>query len=227
MRHAGQAADKRPFDSEDPASRLYLITDRKLRPDEDLMPAVKEALDAGARLIQLREKDLPARRLLELARELRALTARYKARLFVNDRIDIALISKADGVHLGQASFGPKDARSIKKEGFLIGVSAHGIEEAKKAEDEGADFITLGPIYPTPSKLDYGEPLGLDMIKKTREAVHIPIFAIGGIERERIKDVINAGAYGAALIRAIFTSTDIGKDFGEILAEAGLRQQPR
>ncbi|MEK7680280.1 MAG: thiamine phosphate synthase [Deltaproteobacteria bacterium] len=224
MRHAGQAADKPAFDFREASSRLYLITDRKLCPNEDFMPVVKEALDAGVRLIQLREKDLPARKLLELARELRALTARYKARLFVNDRIDIALISKADGVHLGQTSFSPKDARSIKKERLLLGVSAHGIKEAQKAEDEGADFITLGPIYPTPSKLDYGPPLGLDVLKKTREAVHIPLFAIGGIGRDRLKDVINAGADGAALIRAIFASTDIGKAVGEILTEAGLRQ---
>lgn len=214
----------RGLDFTEPSSRLYLITDRKLCPNQDLMPAVKEALDAGARLIQLREKDLPATRLLEIALKLRALTARYKARLFVNDRIDVALISKADGVHLGQTSFSPKDARSIRKDRLLIGVSAHGIKEAKKAEDEGADFITIGPIYPTPSKLGYGEPLGLDMLKKAREAVRIPLFAIGGIGRDRIRHVIDAGADGAALIRAIFTSRDIGKAVGEILKEAGLKQ---
>lgn len=214
----------RGLDFTEPSSRLYLITDRKLCPNQDLMPAVKEALDAGARLIQLREKDLPATRLLEIALKLRALTARYKARLFVNDRIDVALISKADGVHLGQTSFSPKDARSIRKDRLLIGVSAHGIKEAKKAEDEGADFITLGPIYPTPSKLGYGEPLGLDMLKKARETVRIPLFAIGGIGRDRMRHVIDAGADGAALIRAIFTSRDIGKAVGEILKEAGLKQ---
>ena len=212
------------LDFREPGARLYLITDRKLCPNQDLMPAVKEALGAGARLIQLREKDLPAKRLLEIALDLRSLTARYKARLFVNDRIDIALISKADGVHLGQASFSPKEARSIRKDRLLIGVSAHGIKEAKKAEDEGADFITFGPIYPTPSKLNYGAPLGLDMLKKAREAARIPIFAIGGIGRDRIRDVIDAGADGAALIRAIFTSRDIGKEVEEILTEAGLRQ---
>lgn len=214
----------RGLDFREPSSRLYLITDRKLCPNEDLVPAVKEALDAGVRLIQLREKDLPATRLLELARELRTLTAGYEARLFINDRIDIALISKADGVHLGQTSFSPKDARSIKKNRLLIGVSTHGIEEAKKAEDEGADFITFGPIYPMPSKAGYGVPLGLDMLKKAREAVHVPLFAIGGIGRDRMRDVIDAGADGAALIRAIFTSRDIGKEAAEILKEAGLRR---
>ncbi len=222
MSRAGGPADKSPFDFRDASSRLYLVTDRKLLPGEDLMPAVKDALDAGARLIQLREKDLPARRLLEIARGLRQLTAGYGARLFVNDRVDVALIAEADGVHLGQTGFGPGDARSIKKRGLLIGASAHGVEEARKAEDQGADFITLGPIYPTPSKLGYGAPLGLDMIRKAKEAVRIPIFAIGGIGRDRIRHAIDAGADGVALIRAVFASADIGKETGEILAEAGL-----
>ncbi len=131
--------------------KLYLITDRKLVTRHlSLVTAVEEALKGGVKALQLREKDLGTRELLDMAYRMRELTGKYRAKLFINDRVDIALSVEADGVHLGQKSIPAYAVRKIVKDKFMIGVSAHSIEEAKQAEKEGADFITLGPVYKTP-----------------------------------------------------------------------------
>ncbi|HEX8948106.1 MAG TPA: thiamine phosphate synthase, partial [Dissulfurispiraceae bacterium] len=132
--------------------RLYLITDRKLFADENaLCYAVEDALRAGVGAVQLREKDLPTRDLLDLAYKMRELTARYGAKFFVNDRTDIALCVRADGVHLGQSGLPAYAVRKIAGRGLTIGISTHSLREAEIAQREGADFITFGPLYPTPS----------------------------------------------------------------------------
>ncbi len=198
--------------------KLYLITDRRLfTNDYSLFTAVEEALKAGVRAVQLREKDLPTRELLDMAYKMRELTARYSARLFVNDRADIAMCVNADGVHLGQNSIPAYAVRKAVNASrithhalrFLIGVSTHNSEEAVTAEKEGADFITFGPVYSTPSKLKYGEPVGLESLKKGKEKISIPVFAIGGIKPDNIKEVINAGADGIALISGILSKNDV------------------
>ncbi len=191
--------------------RLYLITDRRLITHHaSLITAVREALRGGVRAIQLREKDLGTRELLSLAYKMRRLTAKYRARLFINDRLDIALAVGADGVHLTQRSV-PVDAvrSAIGVSPLLIGVSTHSLNEAIKAERGGADFITLGPVYRTPSKLRYGPPIGLETLKEVCERVRIPVFAIGGIKARRIGQVMKAGAYGVAMISEIFGADDI------------------
>lgn len=201
--------------------RLYLITDRKLFTDDFLLfSAVEEALKAGVRAVQLREKDLGVRELLDMAYMMRESTKRYEARLFINDRVDVALSVEADGVHLGQKSIPPSAVRKIAKNKFLIGVSTHSIKEAVEAEKGGADFITLGPIYKTPSKLKYGEPIGCDVLRKVKSKVSIPVFAIGGIKEDKVKEVIEAGADGIALISGILGAKDISektKEFLELL----------
>jgi len=190
--------------------KLYLITDRKLFADSgEMFTAVEEALKAGVKAVQLREKDLPTRELLDMAYGMRELTARYNARLFINDRADIALCVGADGVHLGQSSMTAYAVRKVVGDKFMIGVSTHNLEEALTAEKEGADFITFGPIYPTPSKLKYGKPVGVESLKKIAERVVIPVFGIGGIKPDNAKEVVNAGAYGVALISGILGEVDI------------------
>ncbi|WP_333654291.1 thiamine phosphate synthase [Dissulfurispira sp.] len=190
--------------------KLYLITDRKLFADSgEMFTAVEEALKAGVKAVQLREKDLPTRELLDMAYGMRELTARYNARLFINDRADIALCVGADGVHLGQSSMTAYAVRKVVGDKFMIGVSTHKLEEALTAEKEGADFITFGPIYPTPSKLKYGKPVGVESLKKIAERVVIPVFGIGGIKPDNAKEVVNAGAYGVALISGILGEVDI------------------
>lgn len=188
--------------------KIYLITDRKVA-TKPLPEAVRLALEGGVRAVQLREKDLPIRALLVLAQELRSITREYGAKLFINDRVDVAVAVDADGVHLGHRSMPPEGARRVVGKDMLIGVSTHSLEEAKAAEAGGADFITFGPIFETPSKAKYGHPMGLDAIKTLIADVSIPIFAIGGIHGGNIQQVILSGAAGVAMISAIFSSPDI------------------
>lgn len=197
---------------------LYLITDRSQILGRPLLDVVKTALDGGIRMIQLREKDLSGKELFNLARELRLLTRKYGSRLLINDRIDVALAVGADGVHLGHQSMSVQDARrAVESSSFLIGVSTHSLEEALHAQSDGADFITFGPVYSTPSKAGFGKPVGTDKLKEAAEAVNIPIYALGGIRRENIEGVLNAGVYGVAMISSILTAADVKKETENIL----------
>lgn len=195
---------------------LYLITDRTLTPD--LIKAVGSALKGGCRAIQLREKDMGTRQLLELAYKLKELTSQYNARLFINDRLDIALSVEAEGIHLGQKGMPVRVVKkALAKASMLIGVSTHSLKEALSAQKDGADFITLGPIYETPSKLKYGKPLGIETLKTIKGKIRIPLFAIGGIKTDNIKEVISAGADGVAVISGILSSSDIRERTEEFL----------
>ncbi|MBI4653746.1 MAG: thiamine phosphate synthase [Nitrospirae bacterium] len=213
--------------------RLYLVTNRKHLVKTShfslltshFFTAVREALKGGAKAIQLREKDLDTRKLLRLAYKMRGLTKKYKARLFINDRLDVALAVKADGVHLTQNSI-PADAvrkvvhasrLTLHASRFLIGVSTHSLKEALDAEEKGADFITIGPVYRTPSKLKYGAPLGVDTLKAVTKKIKIPVFAIGGVKINKLKELKNAGAYGAAIISEVFGAEDIKGKTSEII----------
>lgn len=189
---------------------IYLITDRhQLPPGVSLASAVESALKAGVRAVQLREKDLPTRPLLALAYDLKRLTAYYGALFFINDRADIALCVGADGVHLGHASMPVEAVRRITKEGMMIGVSTHSPEEALAAEREGADFITFGPVFMTPSKIRYGKPVGLQALRDVCAAAKISVFAIGGIRPPEAAEVCRAGASGVAVISGILAAPDI------------------
>ena len=165
-----------------PDFKLYVITDRLSLKNKTLQKAVQESLEGGAKAIQLREKDLSTLELFEYGEELRALTRKYKAKLIINDRCDVALALRADGVQLTTKSFSPKRARELLGEDMLIGVSTHSLEEALIAEKEGADFITLGPVYDTPSKAKYGEAIGVAILKDVASKIGIPVFALGGIQ---------------------------------------------
>ena len=203
--------------------RLYLITDRRLVAGGDLPAAVERALGGGAWAVQLREKDLPARQLYDLARELRAITFRYGAKLLINDRVDVALAAGADGVHLGGASIPPGEARRLLGPKALIGCSTHSAEEAAEAEAGGADFVTFGPVYATPSKAAHGPPVGVEALRHACAAARVPVFALGGVGPRNAGEVVAAGAYGVAAISAVFAAEDPGEaaaDFGRRLAEA-------
>jgi thiamine-phosphate pyrophosphorylase len=198
--------------------KLYLITDRKLFSGQcQMYLALETALEAGVKLVQLREKDLSVRELLDVAGWVRELTREYGARLMINDRVDVALSIEADGVHLGQESMPAYAVRKITGDKFLIGISTHGLDEAVKAEEEGADFITLGPVYKTPSKLRYGDPIGIRTLRKVKTRVSIPVFAIGGIKPAKAKEVRDAGADGVAMISAILAARDVKKSTEEFL----------
>ena len=185
---------------------LYLITDRMQTAGRALPAVVADALRGGLRAVQLREKDLAAGQLFELAVELRQLTRQYGAKLLINDRIDVALAVAADGVHLGKAGLPVPEARRILGRDRLIGYSAHSADEALQAQLAGADFVTLGPVYHTPSKAQYGEPLGLSVLSEAARVVTIPVFALGGVKHASVAEVLSAGAHGVALISAIMAA---------------------
>ncbi|MFQ5519981.1 MAG: thiamine phosphate synthase [Candidatus Methylomirabilia bacterium] len=197
MRVAG-ASSPAPVDF-----RLYLVTNRHQVQDRPLEERVAECLGAGLRAVQLREKDLSAIELLALARPLRALTREVGARLFINDRLDVALTVGADGIQRGHTSLPVSAIRFVAGDRILIGASVHSLEEAQAAEREGADFLLFGPVYETASKRSFGPPQGLDALSRTVQAVGLPVFAIGGITPERVREVARTGAHGVAVISAI------------------------
>ncbi len=190
---------------------FYLITDRKqVTSGLSLEEVVARAVEAGVRGVLLREKDLPDRELIELAGRVRDLTQRYRARLLISGRTDVALAVGADGVHVSGTSLPIAAARELLGVEKYIGVSTHSLLEAKEAEDAGADFITFGPVYHTPSKAIYGPPAGVDVLREVCDAIRIPVFALGGVKSENAVEALGAGAYGVAVISAVIAAGDPG-----------------
>jgi thiamine-phosphate pyrophosphorylase len=187
---------------------VYLVTDRHQTRGRRLLDCVEQALRGRVGAVQLREKDLSTRELCEIAGALRELTKRYGAALLINDRIDVALACDADGVQLPADSFSVVDARKLLGPDRFVGASVHCVEEAKTAEEQGASFVVLGPVFETPSKIAYGAPLGLETLRSAAQAVGFPVFAIGGITTERAEEVLQAGAAGVAVIRSILSAED-------------------
>ncbi len=169
---------------------------------------LEEAIRGGVRAIQLREKDLSARELYVLAQEVRKLTKVAGVKLFINDRVDVALAVEADGVHLGQQSLPPHVVRRLIGN-KLMGVSTHNLQEALQAQDSGADFITFGPLFFTPSKAPYGKPVGLEALKEVRKFISIPILGLGGIKKDSVREVLLAGADGISVISAVLCAPDV------------------
>lgn len=198
--------------------KLYLLTDQHQTLHRPLSSVITEAVDAGVRMVQIREKDLKTRELTSLCRQLCPLIKHHHGTILLNDRIDLVLALGADGVHLRTDSLPVSVARRLLGTERLIGASTHSVEEARVAEAEGADFIVLGPIFDTPSKRAYGPPLGIQTLQKTRRSLHLPIYAIGGITPIRIPDVLSAGAYGVAVISSILQSPSIPDTTRELLA---------
>ncbi len=194
--------------------RLLFITDRTLSP-APLSERVREACEAGVRAVQLREKDLPGRELFELATRLREETARHGAALFVNDRLDIALATGANGVHCPENGFSPDVAARVIKAAAAgeakqtVGASVHSPTGALRAQEQGADFITFGPVFATPSKAAWGEPQGLDALELVCRRVDLPVFAVGGVTAERAAACLERGAAGVAVISAVMTAPDV------------------
>lgn len=197
---------------------LLLITDRNQTGSVRLIDIVEDALKGGVRGVQLREKDLSSRELYELAYDMRKLTSRYDAKLLINDRVDIALAVDADGVHLGLNSMPIHRVRRLLGGGKLIGVSCHNQINAIMAQENGADYITFGPVYYTPSKANYGKPVGVDVLETVAHLLQIPVFALGGIKMDNIREVTAAGADGIALVSAIIASDDPQREAEAMIA---------
>ena len=181
---------------------LYFVTSQSLSKGRTTLEIVRFALEAGVKLIQLREKDLPLRQYIELAQKVRDLTRPYGCILIINDRIDVALAVGADGVHLGLDDFPVGAARSISED-LIIGSSSHNIEEAEVAEAAGASYVNIGPIFATQTKNWTEEYLGIDGLKRISEHVTIPFTVMGGIKRSHIAELCAAGARTIALVTAV------------------------
>ena len=201
---------------------LYLITDRLNLPvGKDLFTQVEAALRGGVRAVQLREKDLRADELLPLAQRMRDLTRCYEAKLLINREVDVALMVNADGVHLGRDSVSVVEARKRLGLGKLIGVSTHAVVEVNRAQQEGSDFVTFGPVYKTPSKEKYGAPVGLEFLRDAlqKSSPNFPVFALGGINLDRVSELKQVGCQQVACIGAILFATDAEAETRKILSQ--------
>ena len=199
------------------SSRLLVVTDRHQTKGRPLVPLLQRVLTAGTSAIQLRERDLSARELVTLAREVQAVTASFKSQFLINDRVDVALALEGVGVHLRSNSLPLPVARQMLGAQRLLGISVHAVEEAVQAEAAGADYIVLGPIYETPSKQTFGPPLGIHTLEKACTLVRIPIIGIGGVTAARAREMRRAGAFGVAVITAILGADDVESATRELL----------
>lgn len=188
---------------------LYVITDEGLSRGLTHGEIARQAVAGGADVIQVRDKTLTGRALYTVSEEIRKVTADAGALFIVNDRLDIALASGADGVHLGQEDLPLLLARKIAPSPFIIGISVASVEEAVDAEQGGADYIAVGPVFSTSSKPDAGPSLGLQVVRDICAAVNKPVIAIGGIHPGNAEDLISAGVEGIAVISAVVSAEDI------------------
>ena len=187
---------------------LYAVTDRHWLEGRKLIDVVKERLDGGVTIVQLREKTLEEGKFLEEARELQALCRERHIPFIVNDNVDIAKTMDADGVHVGQDDMETMDVRAKLGPDKIIGVSAHTVEEALLAEKQGADYLGVGAVFPTSSKSEV-DVMPYETLKAICEAVSIPVVAIGGIGRENVSRLAGSGICGVAVISAIYAQKDI------------------
>lgn len=198
---------------------LYAITDRRYLRGRSLEEQVEEALRGGATMIQLREKDLSDQEFIEEAKALKAVCSEYGVPLIINDRVDVALEAGADGVHVGMEDESVGLIRKRVGQGFIIGSTAKTVQQARMAEIEGADYIGVGAVFPSPTK-EKALGITLEEFKNITSSVSIPSVAIGGISRNNMVSLRGGGMSGVALISAIFSSDDIVKTVKELKKSA-------
>jgi len=186
---------------------LYVITDEGLSNGLSHAELAKLACEGGADAIQLRDKCMGKDEMLAIARDIRRITSLHGALFFVNDHLDIAIASEADGVHLGQSDIWQLDRG--ERDGLLLGVSVSSVGEALDAVRNGADYLGVGPVFDTSSKNDAGTGIGLTALSEIRDSVNVPIVAIGGITKKNAASVIAAGADGVAVISAVVSQNDV------------------
>lgn len=198
---------------------LYLVTDRSLSRGRATVEVVRAAVAGGVGCVQLREKQLSSRELIEEARLLVALLRPLNIPLIVNDRVDVALAADADGVHLGQSDMHIADARRLLGPERLIGISAESLDDAITAERDGANYIGISPVFSTLTKKDIAQPLGLAGVREIRSRVGLPLVGIGGISAANAAEVVRAGADGVAVVSAIVAAACPEFSARELLAQ--------
>jgi thiamine-phosphate pyrophosphorylase len=183
--------------------RLHVITDTELQTRFSHVVLAKMAIAGGADTIQFRQKSGSTREMIEMARQIKQLCIDHGVTFIVNDRLDVAIASDSDGVHLGRDDFPIPLARDLLGDQKIIGGSAVTLEEAQKCLVDGADYVGFGPVYPTTSKADAGPVTGIDLMIKVIETVPLPLIAIGGVTKDNTLEVMEAGVHGIAVISAV------------------------
>ena len=187
-----------------PLPPLYVVTDRHQTGEDSLLRILGDIIPEQGMMVQIRERDLGSRELLRFVDAVHRLAHPFRVPCLINDRVDLVLATRAAGVHLRSDSMPTKEARKCLGAGYLIGKSVHSAEEALQSEKEGVDFVVLGPVYETPSKRQYGPPLGVDVIREAGRHCTIPVYAIGGMTTARVENVMASGAAGVAVVSSIF-----------------------
>jgi thiamine-phosphate pyrophosphorylase len=208
---------------------LYLVTDRSLSRGRTTLDVVRQAVAGGVTCVQLREKHCSTREFINQARALQPLLKDQRIPLIINDRLDVALAVGADGIHLGQQDMALADARKIVGQTMVIGISAESVADAIRAEQQGADYIGVSPVFATPTKTDTAEALGLEGIQKIRRAVAIPIVGIGGVNQRSAAAVLGAGADGIAVVSAIVSADNpkqAAADLKKIITDRSVSLRP-
>ncbi|PIH04776.1 thiamine phosphate synthase [Clostridium combesii] len=188
---------------------LYLITDRRFLKGRQLKKVVEDAILGGVTIVQVREKDVSTREFYNVAKEVKEVTDYYKVPIIINDRLDIAQAIDANGVHLGQKDMHLNIAREILGKDKIIGISVGNVKEALEAQNNGANYLGIGTIFPTGSKKDVDAIIGIDGLSKIKDSISIPSVAIGGINKTNFKDVLKTGIEGISVISAILDEDDI------------------
>ena len=189
-------------------SHLYVIVDKKVSGRRPIFNIVSKIKDFGADIIQLRDKESKKESILKEAYKLRKLLTNTQTLFIINDYIDIAKLVDSDGIHLGQNDLPIETARQLLGKDKLIGISCHNLNQAIEAQRSGADYISIGPVFSTPTKPEY-KAVGLDLISKVKKAVQIPFFVIGGINENNINKIVPLGIKRAAICRAICRAKDM------------------
>lgn len=187
---------------------LYLVTDSNILRERDFYKCIEEAIKSGVTMVQLREKEASGKEFLEKSIRLREITRKYNIPLIINDRVDIAMICDADGVHVGQSDIDVKYVRKLIGEDKIIGVSARTVEQAKKAKKDGADYLGIGAMFSTSTKTD-AKNVSSKTLNEIIKEVHIPFVLIGGINLENVCELKKFNPDGYALVSGILSATDI------------------
>lgn len=186
---------------------LYLVTDKRNKTDEEFLEIIEEAIKGGTTVVQIREKEGETLDFYNLALKVKEITSKYNVPLIVNDRIDVALAIKSEGVHIGQTDMLADVARSLIGDEMILGVSASTVKEARKAEKDGADYIGTGAVFPTATK-DDAPSITKDDLKEVTGSINIPTVAIGGITLENASELAGTGIAGISVVSAIMNSKD-------------------
>ena len=188
--------------------KLYLVTDSDILRGRDFYNCIEEALKGGVTMLQLREKNASGKEFLEKAIKLRELTKKYNVKFIINDRVDIAMLCDADGVHVGQSDIPANKVRELMGEDKIVGVSARTVEEAIRAKENGADYLGVGAMFTTRTKLD-AKSVSIEKLKEIKELIKLPVVAIGGLSLSNIDKLKECNVDGYAVVSAILGAENI------------------